>query len=428
MNHIDFMEMKSTNCWRCLRLGSVQEAVWKELDSERAYRVSDSRTGNGKGPRSKVLGFCLGSRARARLGGGSKRLIFAPLAEREGPKRNCTLPDARFSPELVDHVLDNVAFTGSATGDTKDIGTCGSVFKRWLPSSRKHLFSHLAVSNSGSPTPQSFLDLADGSSEPILSLVRTIHLGLAVHDTPIADDHIWGLLMSPVLRLDELCIYSVPGFLPDPEKFKFLQWVHTGIPRMGSSLTRLRLILPTHFPLDVLADILSGLPCLTELKMRSKRRNHGYGVLAPFPPHSSGTSFFFEWLLSHANPPMLTSLTIDACAPNAEHEVAPLETYLCRFGARLRSLSLAYRLTEKVDGWDNFWNIEGTRAFHARTLPYTPRLVHHMLFAVAPETFPSTLTALSASRLASLNVGVYLRTVDMRDLAPPPDWAGLGRD
>ncbi|KAJ7764933.1 hypothetical protein B0H16DRAFT_1310555, partial [Mycena metata] len=86
--------------------------------------------------------------------------------------------------ELVDHVLDNIAF--SATGDTKDIGACGSVCKRWLPSSRKHLFSHLAISNSGSPTPQSFLDLADGSSEPVLSFVRTIHLGLAVHDTPIA--------------------------------------------------------------------------------------------------------------------------------------------------------------------------------------------------------------------------------------------------
>ncbi|KAJ7711960.1 hypothetical protein B0H16DRAFT_1343080, partial [Mycena metata] len=90
-----------------------------------------------------------------------------------------------FPQELVDLILDNVAF--SATGaDTKDIGTCGSVCKRWLPSSRKHIFSHLAISNSGSPTPQSFLDLAEGSSEPILSLVRTIHLGLAVHDTPIA--------------------------------------------------------------------------------------------------------------------------------------------------------------------------------------------------------------------------------------------------
>ncbi|KAJ7711964.1 hypothetical protein B0H16DRAFT_1261857, partial [Mycena metata] len=61
-----------------------------------------------------------------------------------------------FPQELVDVVLDNVA---ARAADTKDVGTCGSVCRRWLPHSRKHLFSHLTISNFGSPTPQSFLDL-----------------------------------------------------------------------------------------------------------------------------------------------------------------------------------------------------------------------------------------------------------------------------
>ncbi|KAJ7027499.1 hypothetical protein C8F04DRAFT_965152, partial [Mycena alexandri] len=47
-----------------------------------------------------------------------------------------------FPQELVDLVLDNVA---AGTADTKDIGICGAVCMRWLPRSRKHLFSHLTI-------------------------------------------------------------------------------------------------------------------------------------------------------------------------------------------------------------------------------------------------------------------------------------------
>ncbi|KAJ7711959.1 hypothetical protein B0H16DRAFT_1391787, partial [Mycena metata] len=203
--------------------------------------------------------------------------------------------------------------------------------------------------------------------------------------------------MSPGLRVGGLCIDSVPGHLPDADKLKFLQWVHTGIPRVGSFLTHLRLILPTNFPLDVLADILSGLPSLTELKMRSNKRVFRYGIVPPlsgrtpqtdaFPPRLRaldisllcGTSFFFQWLLSHADPPLLTSLSIAAYGPesDAHEDSTPLEAYLCRFGLQIRTLSLAYRL---VQGVFDDWRLADTRAFHARIIPYAPRLVNQMLF------------------------------------------------
>ncbi|KAJ7711931.1 hypothetical protein B0H16DRAFT_1262362, partial [Mycena metata] len=78
-----------------------------------------------------------------------------------------------FPQELVDLVIDSVSASATAT---KDVGTCGSVCRRWLPHSRKHFFSHFTISNLGFPTPQSFLNLVDTSSAPLLSLVCTMHL------------------------------------------------------------------------------------------------------------------------------------------------------------------------------------------------------------------------------------------------------------
>jgi hypothetical protein len=59
-----------------------------------------------------------------------------------------------------------------------------------------------------------------------------------------------------------------------------VQWVHTHILRFGTacpSLTRLDLGLPTHLPLNILADLMSALLFLTELRLRSS------------PPHYATT-------------------------------------------------------------------------------------------------------------------------------------------
>ncbi|KAJ7027498.1 hypothetical protein C8F04DRAFT_1266892 [Mycena alexandri] len=138
--------------------------------------------------------------------------------------------------------------------------------------------------------------------------------------------------------------------------------------------------------------------------------------------HSS-TGFFFWRPFSHADPPILTSLAIPARGPNGTHEFTPLETYLHRFGPRIHSLSFAYSPIERVC---NGWSLEGTRAFHARTLSYTPRLVPQMLFALAPDSVvPATLISLPSPHLASLEVGIFLRGANPLLVAPPLDWAAI---
>ncbi|KAJ7764943.1 hypothetical protein B0H16DRAFT_1454736 [Mycena metata] len=308
-----------------------------------------------------------------------------------------------FAQELVDLVLDNVA---AGAANLKDIGNCGSVCKRWLPPSRKHLFSHLTISNLGSPTPQSFLDLVDTSRAPVLSLVRTLHVCLSLEGPPIAEHHILRLKCPSLveLRIDGL------QTLERLQKLDFVHWVYTNIPRMSLSLTQLELILPTSFPTDVLADLLSGLSLLSQLTIGSKGRKVRVRAFS-----SSGCS------ATHV--PGSTWLAIHSRSIDAPYEFAPLETYLHRFGPRIHSLTLAYSLVEVEWPWS--WSLARTRALHARTLTCTPRLVNQMLFAMAPESIPDTLVSLPSPYLASLEVRIFLKAENPLLLAPPPDWAAI---
>ncbi|KAF7344943.1 hypothetical protein MVEN_01656900 [Mycena venus] len=190
-----------------------------------------------------------------------------------------------FPQELVDLIIDDVA----ATTNTRDIGTCGWVCRRWLPRSRMRLFSCLTIWNAlprdnrkkaffdtAPATTQSFLDLADASLIPILPLVRKLNINVVLHGPwPLEQD-----------------------------------MIHTHVSRFGASLTRFKLRLPTNLPLHyhILADLLSGLPFLEELQIRLE--TFGVGIVDPqnalppatFPPslHTldielhQGTSLFFR--------------------------------------------------------------------------------------------------------------------------------------
>jgi hypothetical protein len=333
-----------------------------------------------------------------------------------------------FAQELVDLVpSDNVA----ATANAKDIGTCGRVCRRWLPRSRMHLFSSLTLRNalsydevttSSKPyhsdtdhnTAQPFFHFIDSASIPILPLVRTLHLRRVLNVPWVPEQH-----MKPLQNCRYLRELRIDGFDHSTlsEELEFVQWVHTHILRFWTacpSLTRLDLGLPTHLPLNVLADLMWALPFLTGLRLSSSP-GHGAGIveeagaLTPdglvyhktvprkdaFPPNLHkldiglycGTSLFLRWLLSHTGPPIFTSPRLGGCS---RYEPIEIDAYLRRFGPRIESLALAYFVEDLVGGW----SLEATRAFEARVLAYTPRLVSIQLSPQSPETIPATLLSL----------------------------------
>jgi hypothetical protein len=198
--------------------------------------------------------------------------------------------------------------------------------------------------------------------------------------------------------------------------------------------------LPGHLPLNVLADLMSALPFLTELRLRSSP-GHYAGIVEEattptpdglvfhktvprkdaFPPHLHkldvelyrGTSLLFRWLLSHTEPPIFTTLRLGGCN---RYEPIDIDAYLRRFGPRIESLALAYIVEEEIGGW----SLEGTCAFEARVLAFTPRPVHLQLSPQSPETIPATLLSLPSAHLITLKVGVY------SDLDTPlPDWSAI---
>ncbi|KAJ7886920.1 hypothetical protein B0H13DRAFT_2534706 [Mycena leptocephala] len=266
-----------------------------------------------------------------------------------------------FAQELVDLVIDNVA----ATTNTRDIGTCGSVCRRWLPRSRMHLFYRITLSNTEPAAIQSFLDLIDASSPHIISFVRTLHIRLV--PGWVAESHMARLQSFPVLT--ELCIHGLDSFRRVEEFAQFERLLHTHVPRFGAaclSLTRFHLALPGDMFLDVLVNLISGLPFLTHLRLSSTYHDVGIvgrAMLSPtdpsgpqtdaFPPNLHtleislwrGIGLLFKWLLSQRKPPIFTSLTLAGTTDGEPIEpIEPIDTYLSRFGPQIESLSLAYRV------------------------------------------------------------------------------------
>ncbi|KAJ6572207.1 hypothetical protein B0H19DRAFT_1065179 [Mycena capillaripes] len=326
-----------------------------------------------------------------------------------------------FAQELVELVIDNVV----AAASTRDIGSCGRVCRRWLPRSRMHLFSSISLSNSKPTTIQSFLDLIDASSECIPSLVRTLEIGF--ERACVSESHMARLQNFSTLR--ELRIHAMQSWFSGEEELKFEKLVHTHVPRFGISspyLTHFELELPGNIPLNVIADLISGLPGLTHLRL-STGCEQFVGIVDPaeitsehvivhpkivppletLPPHLHsldlslyrGASLFFKWLLSHRKPPIFTSLKLAGCAG------APIEPIVLVALAHISSPSRSLFLVD-THGIPNKRNL-CTRAFESRTLAHTPGLLN-LTLAQYSETILTTLMSVSSAHLATLKVEVYL--------------------
>ncbi|KAJ6483080.1 hypothetical protein C8R45DRAFT_1215025 [Mycena sanguinolenta] len=311
-----------------------------------------------------------------------------------------------FAQELVDLVIDHVA----ATTNRGDIGSCGCVCRRWLPRSRMHLFSRITLSTSHRDAVQVLMDLIDASCSDILSLVRTLHIRIT---RGTSDSHMARLRSCAQLR--ELHIHEF--YAQDQHEFDRIVLTH--VPRFGAScpsLTRFEFIPQGDLHLYVLADILSGLPCLTHLQLsgpvftavaRGVSNPMTALPVATLPPNwhaldfsLQGANLLFQWLLSHREPPIFASLRLAGWADRREH-IEPIRSYLRRFGSRIESLSLAYL----ADGFCVCTNVERS-AFEAYTMASSPRLVELNLAGQSSEAIPTILSSISSVRLTTLKIEV----------------------
>ncbi|KAJ7492966.1 hypothetical protein B0H11DRAFT_2396225 [Mycena galericulata] len=322
----------------------------------------------------------------------------------------------QFPQELVDLVIDDVA-------DITDLGTCGLICRRCLPRSRKHLFSHINLSNADPSAIQQFLDLVDASETPILALVKSAHMHLV--DGVFTEAHMERL--HECLAIGDLRIHG-PHPAPrdhytpvEDEPFQF--WLQTHVPRFGSaclSLTRFELVLTSDIQFCILRDIICSMPCLTHLRICSTTTWFGFGLLESgnvlptdtFPPHLHaldidlirGTNLFFEWLLSYDKPPVFTSLGLGGMARRTP--LAPIEAYLKYVSPKVESLSFSYWVDGGPLGSFIFTSLatetnfsvipKVTYNFEDRILAHTNRLVHLSLVRQCPSLLVNKLLNLSS--------------------------------
>ncbi|KAJ7023722.1 hypothetical protein C8F04DRAFT_1240050 [Mycena alexandri] len=300
-----------------------------------------------------------------------------------------------FPQELVDEVIDDVA----SFSQPRDLAAYGSVCSRWLPRSRLHLFSHLAMSNTAILR---FMDLVDDSPVLILPLVPT------------------GLIARLKDRLgpEELCL-KLPA-ATSTQQTQFLLDLALQIPHFGgATVSRLELGLGSDTPIHAIVAIISSLPLLTLLQL-SGGGLRGYGLVdsesttrplsKSFPTNvhtldislERGTDLFFAWLISQPFPPVFTRLSLGGCSNGGSIE--PIEAYFHHSGSHLESLSLSYRVDGAIP----------TQSFEYRVLGLTPRLKTLSLTGQHPETVPTTLRTPMSASLTRLTLGMRYSS--------PMDW------
>ncbi|KAJ7123291.1 hypothetical protein C8R43DRAFT_1136001 [Mycena crocata] len=303
-----------------------------------------------------------------------------------------------FPQELVDLVLDNVA---AASGST-NIGRCGLVCWRWLPCSRKHLFSRITLSNADSAAFHAFQNIVDASCTPVLALVKSLELRL--RNGPFSEAHM--AQFRDCYALGDLRVHAprhaYRGSLTPVEDPPFQTWLQTHIPRFHLSLTRFELVLGSDLPLSLIVEIILSLPHLTHLKICGSLfygfvKSRTVESTHPFPPHlrsvkisiSRGSSLFFNWLLSRPQLPVFTTLKLGRLInPDS---VAPIEEYTKRVGRKIQSLSFDY----SADGTD-------ICHFEDRILALTSQLVHLSLVTSRPKRLASRLACLSSHQLTTM--------------------------
>ncbi|KAF8151976.1 hypothetical protein K438DRAFT_381107 [Mycena galopus ATCC 62051] len=160
-----------------------------------------------------------------------------------------------FAQELVDLVIDDVA----VTSNFRDIGSCGAVCRRWLPRSRMHLFSQITLSISSPATVQKLINLVDASPSTILRFVRTLDIHLKCR---ISEQHL--------ARLEQCCSALRELRIRFTPRIEFELIVRDYVLRFGGScpaLTRVELDIEVDIPLNLVVDLIAGLPGLMHLQL-----------------------------------------------------------------------------------------------------------------------------------------------------------------
>ncbi|KAJ7151781.1 hypothetical protein C8R43DRAFT_1067344 [Mycena crocata] len=247
----------------------------------------------------------------------------------------------KFPQELVDHIIDNF----NLPKDYRNLSSCSLVSKRWLPRSRSHIFSDVALKSSDHL--RSFLNRIH-SCPSILSLIKDLWLDfhhapflegdlpqlrhctnlVRLTIAPIEPRSLVELLNSqPVHCLSMPSIINILSYLPSLETFRIGKWPNCTI--IPVNIRRVRVIpstLPSPFSFPSRLDAMK------------------IAVTA--------SAAFFDWLLSLPVVPKMRSLTVDIWIEQLD---GPELVYLAYTGGKLEHLQLRVRwLTSPPIATDGF--------------------------------------------------------------------------
>ncbi|KAJ7861051.1 hypothetical protein B0H13DRAFT_2073157, partial [Mycena leptocephala] len=278
--------------------------------------------------------------------------------------------------ELIDQIIDcwNLA-------EKDAMGPCGLVCKIWLPRSRYHLFSRVSVNTRNL---QSFVDVVESSSSPILTFIQHLKFEYGILDTEAL------ARLHPCPNLASIHIAWGPykeGTWPDAYtalKTNLRSWND----ECSSSLSRLVLTdvagLSPFLPLPMATEVISCVPGIATLEIRRINIVRG-GITETFPPPPplsrledlllvpfEGCILFFSWLCALPIPPTLRSLEISTFiedgygegegADEGEDESKALAAYFRQAGTGLQTLNI------------NLLSGHLFPEFERRILQYTPNL------------------------------------------------------
>ncbi|KAJ6547104.1 hypothetical protein B0H19DRAFT_1305020 [Mycena capillaripes] len=211
------------------------------------------------------------------------------------------------------------------------------------------------------------------------------------------------------------------------ERLGFQRLLQTHIPSFGASpsLTHFTLGFPTDIELCLIADLISALPSLRHLQIYGGSftvvQFETVPVIDTFPPHlhsldlwldRDGINLFLDWLSSHSQPPIITSLWLEGCARGSP--IAPMEAYLQLHGPAIETLSLRFEGNDYLGH-----SPTETQTFEKCALACTPGLVNLSLVDQDPATIATTLMLLPSIHIVSLEISV--RLFKFRH----PDWSRI---
>ncbi|KAF7338940.1 Serine/threonine-protein phosphatase [Mycena venus] len=357
-----------------------------------------------------------------------------------------------FSQELVELVLDYLApdrirkregeelyfdsehKVPDCDCDLAFIAGCGLVCRKWLPRSRFHLFSSLALSNKAEKeNVKSFLEILNFSPFPILSFIQSLDLDL--DSGPLTDQ-----TMARLHHLPNLISLQIrtPRAVNPLEWYQSMRTYIVLLIAVAPLLSRFHLDLKAPVPLSILSHLVSTLPALQYLRIGDSI-GYPWGVRAdavgdsePVLEAGSFPSGLFTleivlgaWLRAILPLDGIPSNTAASPAPGSPGFLHPIDAYFQRAGDNLQVLSLSL-LCPYADGIpDTHLELEGRILGSASNL----RVLNLKTGQNRPEGVLSVLISISSSKLSELNIELFICT-DEEDrfwMTWDPTWKQMDR-